>query len=211
MYVKKGICAWKEKVDGAFCQCVGVKLKGRSREIGIYVVYRSPNSRENDEELCAKMRRLNGRYVVVGDFNYPGIRWVTGGSDARGRAFYDMVEDMHMSQHIEEPTHTSGNTLDLLLSSEENTVRDVRMEGRLVTSDHELIEADLLLEVSSGQTSEYVRDYGRGDFAEMRRQMQCIRWHDEMESHGVEQCWTFIKGVLSEMTEALVPMKRKRS
>ena len=30
VYVRKGICAWKEKVDGAFCHCVSVKLKGRS-------------------------------------------------------------------------------------------------------------------------------------------------------------------------------------
>ena len=26
VYVRKGICAWKEEVDGPFCQCVCVRL-----------------------------------------------------------------------------------------------------------------------------------------------------------------------------------------
>ena len=113
MYVRKGICAWKEKVDGAFCQCDSVKLKGRSEEISIFVIYRSPNSsRENDNALCALMRGMKGRFVLVGDLNFPGIRWATGGSDARGRAFYDSVEDGHMIQHVAEPIHISGNLLD---------------------------------------------------------------------------------------------------
>ena len=212
VYVKKGICAWKEDMDGGFCQSVGVKLKGNGRELGIYVVYRSPNSsRENDDALCALVRQLKGRFVLVGDFNFPGIRWSTGGSDAKGRLFYETVEDRHMTQHVEEPTHTRGNLLDLVLSSEEEIVREVRMEGRLVTSDHELIEAELLLDVSSEQSSDKVCDFGRGDYIEMRRRMGNIRWEHELANLGVEQCWAFIKRELVDMTEALVPMKKKKS
>jgi hypothetical protein len=44
VYVRKGICAWRERVEGEFCQSVCVKLKGRSEEISIFVMYRSPNS-----------------------------------------------------------------------------------------------------------------------------------------------------------------------
>ena len=43
VYVRKGLCAWKERVNGDFCQCVCVKLRGRNREMGIFVAYRSPN------------------------------------------------------------------------------------------------------------------------------------------------------------------------
>ena len=67
----------------SLCQCVCVKLKGRSGDISVFVMYRSPNSsRENDEALCALMTKMKGRFVIVGDLNFPGIRWVTGGSDA---------------------------------------------------------------------------------------------------------------------------------
>ena len=59
---------------------------------------------------------------MVGDFNFPGIRWATGGSDAKGRAFYDSIEDKHLTQHVEEPTHISGSLLDLVLSSDDDIV-----------------------------------------------------------------------------------------
>ena len=211
VFVKKGLCAWKEVVE-TFCQCVSVKLKGRFSELGLFVINRSPNSsRENDDALCASMRQMNGRFVIVGDLNFPGIRWATGGSDAKGRAFYDTVEDKHMSQHVEESTHISGNLLDLVISSEDEVVRDVQMEGRLATSDHKLIEAELLLEVPPSQSSDHVRDYGRGDYAEMRRRAGNIDWANEMEDLSVEESWSFIKKNLSELIESLVPMKRKRS
>ena len=38
------------------------------------------------------------------------------------------VEDRHMFQHVDEPTHISGNLLDLVLSSDENVVG--RADGR---------------------------------------------------------------------------------
>ena len=85
------------------------------------------------------------------------------------------------------------------------------MEGRLATSDHELIEANLQLEVKSKQGTEYVRNYGRGDYVEMRRRMANIQWAQELENLGVEESWSFIKRQVTQLTEALVPMKRKRS
>ena len=78
VYIRRGLSAWKESVDGEFCQCVCVKLKGRDNDLSIFVIYRSPNStRENDEQLCALINWMRGQFVVVGDLNFPGIRWET--------------------------------------------------------------------------------------------------------------------------------------
>ena len=120
------------------------------------------------------MGELRGCFIAVGDFNYPGIRWEMGRSDARGRAFYDAVEDRHFSQHVDEPTHISGNILDLVLSSDENVVQGVQMERRLATSNHELIETSFFLDVKVDRDSEYVCNFARGDFPEMRRRMNDI-------------------------------------
>ena len=84
------------------------------------------------------------------------------------------------------------------------------MEGRLATSDHELIETTFFLDVKVGRATKYVRNFARGDFLEMRRRMNDIGWDHELESLGVEECWRFIKRKLAELTEALVPMKKKR-
>ena len=212
VYVKRGICAWTESMDGDFCQCVSVKLKGRDGDLSIIVVYRSPNSsRENDDCLCALMNGIQGRSVVVGDFNFPGIRWGTGGSDAKGRAFLDTLEDNYMVQHVEEPTHISGNVLDLIISNDANLIQEVRMEGRLASSDHEMIEAEVILEAETRHGNEPQRDYSKGKYQDMRRCLANVSWEEELEDRGVEESWSFIKQLLLEMTEKYVPLKRKRS
>lgn len=136
IYVDKKRCAWREEVSGSFCQCGCIKIKGKSRELAVYVVYRSPNSsKTNDEALCTLMRQMNGNCLVLGDFNFPGIRWATGGSDAKGREFQEALEDAYMIQHIDEATHISGSILDLVMTKDDGLVQSVRMEGRLGKSD----------------------------------------------------------------------------
>ena len=115
-----------------------------------------------------------------------------------------------MIQYVEEPTHISGNLLDLIISNEANMVQGERMEGRLVTSDHKLIEADIRLETRISQATVSTRDYTRGDYVEMRRRMECINWDLELESLGIEETRCLSKRKLTEMTEALVPLRKKR-
>ena len=115
-----------------------------------------------------------------------------------------------MVQHVEEATHISGNILDLVISSDANVVQGIHMEGRLATSDHELIESDLLLERKKIQAHDLMRDYGKGNYREMRQRMMNIPWKRELENRNVEECWGFIKHVLDGMTESLIPLKTKR-
>ena len=77
--------------------------------------------------------------MLVGDINLPGINWANGTSTAKGRNFLDTVESKFMTQHVNFATHTSGNTLDLFFSSSESMVGQVRSEGRLGSSDHDII------------------------------------------------------------------------
>ena len=169
VYTRKGICAWREEVRGDLCQCVCVRLRGRSHDIGIYVVYRSPNSSiANDEMLCSLMKELRGNFVMVGDFNYPGIRWTTGGSDAKSRAFYEILIEKGLTQHVEIPTHINGNILDLLISSDEEMVQCVDVEGRLGKSDHEMIVATIGFNPIMSHKNEFTRNYRKANFTEMR-------------------------------------------
>ena len=68
----------------------------------------------------------------------------------------------------------------------------MQMEGRLATSDHELIEASLFLDVKADQTSKHFRNFAKGDYDEMRRRASSIQWDLELEKLGVEDCWNFI-------------------
>ena len=89
VYVAKEICAWKVEAGGCFEQCASLKLKGKKEDLGIHIIYRSPNSSsDNDASLCDLITMLRGSYILIGDFNLPGIRWETGRTDAKSRAFY---------------------------------------------------------------------------------------------------------------------------
>ena len=212
VYVRKGICAWKEEVEGDFCQCVSIKIKGRNEDIGIYVVYRSPNSAiANDEKLCTLINNLRGKFLLVGDFNYPGIRWMTGGSDAKSRAFHETLVEKGLTQHVDVPTHISGNILDLLISSDDDMVQCVQVEGRLGKSDHEMILATIGIPPCKGKKTEYSRDFRKARFIEMRGCARGVDWVGQFYGKSLEENWTFLKDFLSEMVEVYVPLKRNRS
>ena len=98
IYVKEGIPAWEIDCDTDFCQVAGIEIKGdKGVATSIYCVYRSPNSSQlNDEKLLEWMRRREGRYVMCGDFNYPGIKWDEGRSDVKGRDFLEVIQSKFM-------------------------------------------------------------------------------------------------------------------
>ena len=87
VYVRE-IFAWHEDEKTVFNQCATVKVKGLGHDLSLHIVYRSPNStRENDAHLCQWIREMRGDCLIVGDFNFPGIRWDSGCTDSRGGPF----------------------------------------------------------------------------------------------------------------------------
>ena len=127
---------------GCFEQCALVKLKAENCDSGIHVIYRSPNSSSNnDASLCELVKGIRDTDVLIGDFNFPGIQWATGRTEAKSRAFYEEMEDNFLIQHVDEPTHKIVNLLDLVISKDEQLVENVEHEGRLGKSDHKMIMA----------------------------------------------------------------------
>ena len=145
VYVKE-VFAWQEEVETAFNQCALVKVKRKGRDLGLRIVYRSPNStRDNDADLCQWIRGMQRDEVILGDFNFPGIKWGPGCSDSRGRPFYEACSEAFLTQHVEGATHLSGNTLDLVLSSDPGMVQRVDMIGRIGSSDHETLMVHMMM------------------------------------------------------------------
>ena len=132
MYAKRDIYAWKEEARTEFSQTASIKIKCKRNDIWMHVIYRSPNSsKQNDENLYKWLNEMRGNYIIVGDFNFPDIRWATGSAGSKGKKFYEIITDRLMEQHVEEETHSKGNILDLILSNKEDLVSDVRMEGKV--------------------------------------------------------------------------------
>ena len=175
MYAKNNLYAWKLDCDTIFNQCgmIGVRLK--RTDLHVLAVHRSPNSsKANDDELCELcdlVDKMNGTFVIVGDFNLPDIRWQNGCAGTKGRKFLETINDKFLTQHINSATHDGGNILDLVISSEDKLVRDVEMCGNVGKSDHALIKYKVEVDVTRSNNRREFRNFHRARKDEMQRAM----------------------------------------
>ena len=117
--------------DSQFEQVVSVLLETETKPLAINLTYRSPNpSAENNEQLNKFIRTLKSSAVTIGDINYPGIDWDNGCSDCYGRKFFVVCQDAFLQQHVDFPTH-GGNTIDLILSTNDIHVQSVEEVGKI--------------------------------------------------------------------------------
>jgi hypothetical protein len=94
-------------------------------------------------ELDAYLQTLMatpGRLLIIGDFNIH-----INSNDPHASQFSDLLSSYHLAQHIQDPTHVSGHTLDAMITpTAHQTPRIVvRPEGRV--SDHYEITCTLQL------------------------------------------------------------------
>ena len=210
VYAKKDLYAWKVKCDTMFNQCGMIGVKRNNRDLYVLAVYRSPNStKTNDDNLCAWIERMRGKYVIVGDLNFPDIKWQTGCAGSKGRRFLETITDKFLKQHVESATHDSGNVLDLIISSEDELVRDVEMIGKIGKSDHAMIKCVIDTDVVKSNNATMRPNYNRANCVEMRRMMR-KNWREELEGKTVNEMWSVIKKSLENTVTIHVPLKKKK-
>ena len=89
----------------------------------------------------------------------PGIDWDRMYSDKAGeRVMLDVLQGCFWTQHVDFPTHVDGNQLDVVLSSSPELVAGVSDEGRLCTSDHNMIKVVLVGPALDKDSTEMVPD-----------------------------------------------------
>ena len=83
-----------------------------------------------------------GRVLILGDFNFPGIDWVQ--EQGKGRAVEDFLvlfQDCFLTQFVDKLTR--GNAvLDLLLSNDPNMVEELEIGEHLGANYHNFVCKD---------------------------------------------------------------------
>ena len=134
VYAKPEIDIWMLEANTPFHQQVSLKMKNGCKELSLHVIYRSPNSKKNnDDDLCKWIAEMRGPSVLLGDFNFPDVDWMSGTAGARGREFHEATTEAFFEQGVTEATHSSGNILDLVLSNRDGMVTEVRTDGKRKT------------------------------------------------------------------------------
>ena len=190
---------------------------GKQEFLQVVLVYRPPRvpgSEEdggNTERLYKVLGGLNGNVVVVGDFNMPGIDWENNwAGNVREEGLLDLVEKKFWVQHVLGPTHEAGNTLDLCLSSQEDTVAGVDILEPLGSGDHNMLEIDLSGPLNNNDSIEEVPDWAKADLGQLKVALKEVNWNKELESMSGTQAMDQFYIVLDREVNKCVPKKVRR-
>ena len=209
VFATKNVKTCRINVETSFNQYVTMRVKCQNEDVMIHAIYRSPNSRkENDDELCKWVERMNGTNIIIGDLNFPDIDWETGTSGSRGRNFFEATTGRFMEQHVQEPTHLSGNVLDLILCDQEGIISSVKTLGRIGKSDHETVSFEIIVDGKEEEEGRESWNFRKARFKEMRETMGLMDWRKELEGKEANTMWIFIRGYLKCLMERFIP-KRK--
>ena len=187
---------------------IEVKLSGN--DVLVFACfYRSPTnnelSTENNNKLNALLKSisLNKKYshkCFVGDFNFPTINWEHWTSphmeDSKEERFLDALRDSFLHQHVNEPIRCRGtgkpSTIDLIITGEENQIKNLEYLNPLGKSDHSSLVFRFTCYTTSKTTSKrYI--YANADFVSMKNYLASREWKEKFrnvsDSKSVEDLW----------------------
>ncbi|XP_068704693.1 uncharacterized protein [Montipora foliosa] len=140
----------KDSVDsiGKFqsFEAADMKLHWRSTAMHILIIYRPPSSNcilflSEFGSLLEHYITTPGALMITGDFSLH----VDNKSDPTCINFLQLLESFNLRQHVREPTHRSGHTLDLIITREdENIIGPVSVTESII-SDHDIVKCSLNL------------------------------------------------------------------
>jgi Reverse transcriptase (RNA-dependent DNA polymerase)/Endonuclease-reverse transcriptase len=208
VFAKPEINILPEEQRYDFTQHVNFKVLTSGDEIQFTLVYRPPRTNQAAyDSLAGLIKSTRGNRILIGDFNLPGIDWE--GGLARGAGPEKVLEacrDEYLEQMVHFPTHTRGNCLDLLLTNVPERVENVRSVGRLGSSDHFMIQAEILVGKHKEQQQGFVKNWWKADWSKMKEEMAAIDW-SSLEDLTADEGWTFFKNSIDQVVERNVPLK----
>ena len=134
----------------------------QGKKVLVGCIYRSTSSSAiNDINMLVTLNLASdiagrNRLLLMGDFNVPKINWRTKETEAGAkpidRDFLDCVKDNILYQHVTVPTRFRGNdrsTLDLILTQEEEDIKNINVFQPIGNSDHGVVTAEFICEWKS--------------------------------------------------------------
>lgn len=190
------------------------------QEITLCTVYVPPDAPlVYVQSLCSYLLSLSNTakaLVVVGDFNFPNIRWSSlCGSCTSTRLFCDTIFECNLSQLVEDPTHIKGNLLDLVLVSDDDLLEGLQVhpeDASPFTTDHYLISFcfQRSCEYIPCKSPIIVFDYSKADWDGLSNHLMDNDFSLCFEVNDVEEIWSMIKLVVLSAMHLFIPKVRLR-
>ena len=187
------------------------RRKGKKFRIGL--VYRPPDqTRELDNELNCFVKDIvsDSDCVILGDFNFPEIRWDDGIGMGGNAEFLDTIEDNFLTQLVEDPTR-GNNILDLVFVSDRNLIDNLAVGENIGESDHNIIRFDLITNSKKKENSTLMPNFNLANFDQIRSKLRLVNWEHEFVDADTNEKWVRLRDHLKHLTTEHVPKKKIRS
>ena len=206
--------------------CVELNLACSSK-IVISAIYRPPDSTpsydfhsvtEFTSHLNNSARLLKNHSLILGDFNYPAIKWIEGcgfsnSTNSAESAFCETLQDHSLLQVNPFPTRKE-NILDLIITDAPDRIMNIAtltpIQAALET-DHDLLEFDFVARPRMvKKPARYAYNFKSADFENLKLQiMQSSAISNSVSCNsGVDACWSNWKSALLDIIDANIPKAR---
>ena len=213
IYVKDNINACElRKVKRDAYDSLWVELtQANGEKTNVGVIYRPKTlSVLDDNLLIHEMTSFCNRDVLImGDFNFSDINWVTMEHGRVGSRLVEFLGDNYLVQHVKEPTRHE-NILDLLITSRESMIDEIEVGETIASSDHNLIRFKLQKSFRIDPNMSAVPDLKKADFNGLRQELQLIDWFSKLNDKPVDQMWETFQSTLFKMIHTYIPFKQRR-
>jgi Reverse transcriptase (RNA-dependent DNA polymerase)/Endonuclease-reverse transcriptase len=189
-----------------FNQYCKFKIERAGEVVYFYLMYRPPSGGQISKEQISELFRLaEKKSVFIGDFNLPDIDWVSGTATSKSSSeVLAAANAAGLVQMVNFPTHTRGNTLDLILTNIPERVENVADAGRLGRSDHVIVTCEVNMLRHVGETVK-LKNWNRADWDAIKRGIRDTTWPATWDSTSAEAAWQLLRGRLDQLVGQHVP------
>jgi hypothetical protein len=208
---------------------VWCKLGLSGENVLLGCIYRPRNEAAVNKKIQKSIERAvklkhKGQFssvAVVGDFNYPGIKWSSDGtpypSNSTDTAFIEMLRDSGLVQHINFPTFqanhddTEGNTLDLLLTDTPERVDALSHGPPLGFTDigqgHKVITWNLVTKKAVVKHTLVTNklNFGKGDYISMCDYLESLDWQSLLNNSDINDDYLKLTETYSLACSRFIP------
>ena len=190
-----------------------VMMRSKCRPLFVTLIYRSPNSNQNNSiELAKIIENCEKNCLIIGDFNLPSANFEDGSACIKGRPVVDAVLSQCLSNVVDFPTHVRGNMLDIALVDYETKSKLFNVEdiGNLGNSDHSLIKLEFETAPKVNRSSQLVRDWRKGDEEGLKMHLKNIDFIGAFQDKNASEAWDTFKELTEESLNRYIPLKPRR-
>ena len=158
--------------------------------------------------LCEMLTEVRGKpLLLMGDFNHPDIDWSSSHDQSpSAQNCVNCVDDGFLTQHVIAGT-CNGAILDLVLNSEPDKIDSISMLSQLGSSDHNMLDWEVLLSLTFPVFNRPCLDYAQANYEAIRRALQETNWAKLLQGYANEN-WIVFHSLLKDLEVQYVPVKK---